>query len=157
MTTQQTERQVINLIAADRLAMPINSLGGKLDRMKPKLAQAVEMPGTNFHGERVYARVEAVNKEKARTLREGIDAFKEAHPQYGAILEGMIAQTRERKEVHLYFGVNEGSRLSAQDYMEVMSNLGFNERNAIELYPVLMDNSRKLARARDEERSVIIG
>lgn len=36
-----TERQLIELIATDRIEMPISSMSGKLKRQKPKLAQAV--------------------------------------------------------------------------------------------------------------------
>jgi len=156
--TNETERQLINLIAADRIYMPISSLDGKLKRMRPKLAEAVQMPDTSFIGERVYARVQDNSVQQSKGMRDAVNEFSTKFPEYGAILEGMIAEKREVKETALCFGVREGSRLAAQDYMEVMQNLGFNERNAIRVYPELMDTCRKLSRARDyRERSILIG
>lgn len=156
--TQETEKQIIDLIAADRLYVPISSLDGKLKRMRPKLAEAVDMPNQDFVGERVYARVEESTQSKAKGMRLAIDQFSREYPVHGKVLQEMIDSQREEREVALCFGVREGCRLAAQDYMDVMANLGFNERNAIQLYPVLMDTSRKIARARDyEERRILIG
>lgn len=156
--TQELERQLINLIAADRIGMPIKSLAGKIDRMKPKLAAGIILPGNEYQGERVHARVETETVQKAKKMSAAIDQFKREYPQQGEVLQGMIDEQRSERETALYFGVNVNCKLSAQDYMEVMGNLGFNERNAIQLYPVLMDASRKLSRARDyEERSILIG
>ncbi len=156
--TNETERQLINLIAADRIYVPISSLDGKLKRMRPKLAEAVQMPDAAFVGERVYARVTENTAQKAKGMRAAINEFSEKFPEYGVILEGMINEQRTEKEIALCFGVNSGCKLTAQDYMEVMTNLGFNERNAIRVYPELMDASRKLSKARDyEERSILIG
>jgi len=154
--TNQTERQLINLIAADRLFVPISSLDGKLKRMRPKLAQAVEIPGDSYSGERVYARVETDTTSKARGMKEGIEKFQNQYPAHGAILQDMIQETRQEKETNLYFGMNQDCRLNAEDYMQVMSSLGFNERQAIEFYPTLMDVSRRLSRTRTEERSILI-
>ena len=41
--------------------------------------------------------------------------------------------------------------------MGVMKSLGFTEAISRDLYPELMEVSRKLSRKRDEERSVMIG
>lgn len=156
--TNETERQLINLIAADRIYVPISSLDGKLKRMRPRLAKAVDMPDTFFEGERVYARVQDNSVQQSKGMRAAINEFSAKFPEYGIILEGMIAEKRETKETALCFGVNPGCKLTAQDYMEVMTNLGFNERNAIRVYPELMDASRKLSKARDYgERSILIG
>ena len=43
------------------------------------------------------------------------------------------------QEKHLYFGVNNGCRLTADDYMGVMGNLGFTQATARSLYQELMD------------------
>lgn len=156
--TNELERQIINLIAADRIGVPIKSLAGKIDRMKPKLAEAINLPEKQYQGERVYARVEETSVQKAKGMRAAIDQFKEMYPKQGELLQELIDEQRTERETALYFGVNPESKLSANDYMEVMGNLGFNERNAIQLYPVLMDTSRKISRARDyEERSILIG
>ena len=158
MTNDITERQIIDLIAADRIGIPLSSLDGKIKRMKPKLAENVYVKDA-FKGERVYARLETDDvTAKARTMKEGIATFSEQYPRYGKILEGMIAEERQARETNLYFGVNEGCRLTADDYLNVMQNLGFTEAGARSTYPVLMDVSRRISKARDgEERSIMLG
>jgi|SRR3989339_238515 len=154
------EQEVLTLIAQDRLYMPLSSMDNKLKRARSGLALAVadELGETRFQGSRVYAFVEEEDKQKARGMKEAIKEFAEEFPKYGAILEGKIAEKRAMKEKHLYFGTNPESRLTADDYMEVMQNLGLSEATSRSLYPELMTVSRKLKRARDgEERSVIVG
>lgn len=155
--TNETERCIINLIAADKIFVPVSSLKGKLERMKPKLAQVVSLPEGRYNGERVYARTEIETTSKARGMRSAIEQFSAEYPVHGAVLKEMIAEQREERSTALYFGVNPGCKLNASDYMNVMQNLGFNERQAIELYPALMDVSRRIARERDEERSILLG
>jgi len=154
-----TERQVLELIATDRIHIPISSMEGKLKRRKPKLGKAVDMRdyGATFEGDRCYARVESENKEKARGMKEAVAEFGAEFPKYGRILQGKIDEKRTSRETHLYFGTNEGSRLTADDYIGVMTDLGFTESGAKRLYPELMSISRNMSRKRDEERSVMIG
>lgn len=153
-----TEKKLIQLIATDRIEIPISSMSGKLKRQKPKLAKLVsEGFNVRFSGERAYARVVEENELKARGMSEGIAAFSEAYPKMGAVLKSYIDEKREEKEVHMYFGMNEGCRITADDYREVMANLGFGPAMSEELYPALMDISRNLSRKRDEERSIMTG
>ena len=153
------ERQVIALVAADRMDIPVSSMSGKLKRMKPKLAQAIIMPEdmNKYNGERVYARVENENEQKARGMKEGIEEFSKKYPQYGKILQGIIEEKREVRETHLYFGMQEGKRLTADDYLTVMADLGFGEVSARSLYHELVEVSRNISRKRDEERSIMLG
>ena len=154
---ENIERQLIELIATDRIDKPISSMSGKLKRAKPKLARAIELEGS-FEGDRTYARVENEDRTVARGMRNGIKVFAEAHPKYGEILDEMIKEERAKRETHLYFGMYDGCRLTSADYMGVMTNLGFSEATSERLYGELMDVSYKLARARDEtERSVLVG
>ena len=126
--------------------------------MKPKLASEITLPGNNYSGERVYARVENNSTtENARTMREAINYFAEQFPRHGKILNGLIEETRAAKETTLYFGVNPGCRLTADDYLGVMANLGFTEAQARNLYEPLLDTSRAIARKRGEERSILVG
>ena len=157
--TEVLERQLIELIAADRIDIPISSLSGKLKRLKPKLAAQVDITqyGNYFTGERVYARVETDETMKARGMKEGIEEFSKLYPRYGAVLTGLIEEKRIEKEVNMYFGINPGCKLTSEDYMGVMKNLGFSESGARNLYPELMDVSRKISRKRDEERSILVG
>jgi len=150
------ERQIIELVAADRFDIPISSMSGKLKRMKPKLAKGIILPDSSYAGERVYARIENKDELKARGLREGVDAFSEQYPKYGKILNGLIEQTRTEKETHLYFGMNDGKRLTADDYLGVIKNLGFSETVAKSLYTEIIEVSRNISRKREEERRIIL-
>jgi len=157
---ENIERQLTQLVATDRIDRPISSMSGKLKRAKPKIARAFaeDMSGSSYSTGRVYARIESVDKMKARGMREGIEAFSAAHPRYGTILNGYIEEERARSETHLVFGMTEGSRLTSGDYMDVMESLGFSQAAAENMYQNLMDASRKIARKRNEpERSVLIG
>ncbi len=153
---EKMERGIVELIAWDRIDIPISSLSGKLKRGKPKLGKALELEG-KYNGERVYARVETVNEQKARGMAEGIEKFCEKFPTEGKILSGYIAEQRKVSETHLYFGMNEGKRLTEDDYSAVLKNMGYSEGMAKNMYPVLIEASRKISKARDEERSVMIG
>lgn len=142
----------------DRIEIPISSMSGKLKRQKPKLAKTVDFENSkNYKGERCYARIESVDLEKARDVREGIDEFSKEYPKYGKILEGLIAQKRTVRETHVYFGMQDGCRLTEADYMGVMQSMGFTETTSRNLYPELMAVSRNLSRKRDEERRVMVG
>jgi hypothetical protein len=153
------ERQVIQLIATDRTEIPISSMSGKLKRKKPKLAQAIVLPDTNrYNGERVYANLREEDLDKARGMKEAIALFEQEFPKYGTILRGMIEKKRKLREKHLYFGVKDGCRLTADDYIGVMENLGLSEAAAKALYPEIIEVSRDLSRQRGyPERSILIG
>jgi hypothetical protein len=157
--TEQTERKILELIAADRFEIPVSSLSGKLKRLKPKLATKIDLNefGGKLNGQRVYARIEDEDNQKARGMKEAIELYKSQYPQQGAILQGMIDEVRIEKEKHLYFGINQGCRLTSADYMQVMSSLGFTGPQADSLYGTLIDVSRSISRKRDEERSILIG
>jgi hypothetical protein len=160
--TEALERQIIQIVATDRIDIPISSMSGKLKRQKPKLAQqvAAEIAG-RFSGDRTYARVQTSDvTEKARTMREAVDTFAEQYPRHGKILNGMIEEVRAAKETHLYFGMNDGARLSSDDYMSVMTGLGFSDTRAEGMYQELMQVSRNLSKTKaraDEERSILVG
>jgi hypothetical protein len=156
--TEDIERKVIEIVATDRVSIPVKSMAGKLDRQRPKLARDLGLKdGESFEGDRVYARVETENIEKARRLSDAVESFCADYRREGDILKGYIAEKRFEAETHLYFGVNPGARLSAEDYLGVMRNLGFTESTARSLYPELMEVSRQISRKRDEERSILIG
>jgi hypothetical protein len=157
--TDTIERKIIQLIAADRIDIPISSMSGKLKRQKPKLAEAISIPrGTRFNGNRVYARVEVEDRLKARSMSDAVAKYCEEHPAEGRVLTQYIEDERAVKETYLHFGVQEGKRLTAEDYLGVMQNLGFSEATSRSLYPELMDISRKMQAKREyAERSILIG
>ncbi len=155
------EEQIIKLVAQDRIEIPLSSMYQKLKKAKKGhaqgLASKLDEDSKEFEGTRVFAYTTEEDKERARGMKEAVAEFCTEFPKYGTILKGKIAEKRVRSEEHLYFGVNPGSRLTADDYMEVMQSIGLSEGTARSLYPELMDISRKLSRSRDEERSVIVG
>ncbi|GBE19668.1 hypothetical protein BMS3Abin17_00393 [archaeon BMS3Abin17] len=156
--TQNIERQIIELIATDRIYIPISSMNGKLYRTRPKLGKALGLSeGDSFEGERVCTRVEEGEQLKARTMKEAIDKFCEEYTRHGKILRGYIEEKRDEREVNLTFGMNEGCRLTEVDYMSVMKNLGYTDALAQKTLPGILDYSRRLSKKRDEERSVLIG
>jgi hypothetical protein len=155
------ERQIIKVIATDRISMPISSINGKLNRQKPKLAKSIDLDdyGNEFVGSRVYARVETDDvTAKARTITQALNEFAEKYPRHGKILYGLIEEKRQDKESNLYFGMNCGCKLTADDYMTVMTGLGFTEKTSSALYPELMYISRRMSKKKqDQERSILIG
>ena len=152
------ESQLIELIATDRIEIPLSSMDQKLRRSRLKKGRdiAKDLEET-YEGERVFAKVVEEDREKARGMKEAVAEFSEEYPKYGAVLKGKIAEKRITREKHLVFGVNENRRLTQDDYMNVMDSIGITPAVAKSLYPNLMDVSRKLANARQEERSVIVG
>jgi hypothetical protein len=162
MASENIERKLIKLVAVDRLYIPLSSMDNKIkNRIRPDAADEVVEGMTEetlYVGERVYARIEEDNKEKARSMKEAVAEFCNEYPREGQVLQGKIAEKRIQKEKHLYFGVNSGSRLTAEDYLGVMQDLGFTEIQARNFYPELMDVSRRISKKRDEaERSVLVG
>jgi len=153
---EELERKIIEIIATDRIDRPISSMSGKLKRKKSKLAKGVELKKKRFKGERVYARIEEDEVEKARGMKEGIELFCREYPTCGEILKGLIEEQRKLRETYLYFGMNPGCRLTRDDYVSVLVSLGFTETTAEKLYPDLIEISRKIARKRQEERSIMI-
>jgi hypothetical protein len=88
--TEQLEKQLIELIALDRIDRPISSMSGKLKRRKPKLVQAVNIDqyDVSFEGDRVWAMYDETDRSKARGMKEGIEKFSSKFPKYGKILNG---------------------------------------------------------------------
>ena len=156
------QKNIIGLIAEDRIELPFSSFRNKLQKRKltvaRDLADALGGVGSSFSDGRVYARVEAKDRSLARGMKEAIAEFSEEYPAYGNILKGKVAEKRGSREEHLYFGMEENSRLSGSDYLEVLKDLDISEHQAHRMYPALMESSRRLHYARDKtERSIIVG
>ena len=73
------------------------------------------------------------------------------------LIEDCSNEKRMSSERHLYFGVHNGARLTTDDYIGVMKSLGLSEQVARNLYPDLINVSRKLANSREETRSILVG
>lgn len=157
---EKLEKRLLRLIATDRIHRPISSMSGKLKRIQPKIAREVDLSsyGGRYSGERAYAEFVMEDKMKARGMKEGIEVFSSRYPRYGKILRGIIAEERLKRESHLYFGLKESKRLTADDYLAVMTDLGFSSGLAKKLYPELMEISRRMARKRQETtRRILVG
>jgi hypothetical protein len=154
------ETQIIDLIARDRIEVPLSSMDQKLRRGRltkaRTLAEAIGLGG-EFETERVYARVEDNERHRARGMKEAVTEFVTEYPAEGAVLKAKIAQKRVSRDRHLYFGTNPDKRLTRDDYVEAMESSGLTTHVAHMLYPVLMDVSRRLDSARGEERSIVVG
>ena len=91
---------------------------------------------------------------KVPCLREVLRADENGHQ--GEILQGLIAEERVKRETRLFYGLNEGCRLTSDDYVSVMTKMRFPETLAKNLYSELIDASRYIAKKRDEERSILL-
>jgi hypothetical protein len=153
------ENRIIALIAQDRLEIPLSSMYQKVKRVKSKEAKGLAeiLGASRFESGRAYAFVESEDKERARGMKAAVAEFCQEFPKHGVILQGKIAEKRVTAEEHLYFGVTPGSRLTTEDYLNVLQSLGLSEQTARNLYPDLINVSRKLAREREEERSILVG
>ena len=153
------EQEILQLIARDRLEIPLSSMYQKVKKAKQRDAKSLaeRLEDARFDGERTYAFKESEDKERARGMKEAVAEFAQEFPKYGQILLGKVAEKRTLAEEHLYFGVQQGCRLTTDDYISVMQSVGLTESVARGLYPDLINVSRKLAKAREEERSIIVG
>ena len=154
----EIEKYVRWLIASDILYRPLKSLGEKGLRRLDKTAGEISdlLKDKEEIGERVFAKVERKDEEKARTLREGISAFKKRYPLYGNILEDMIAEKRTKSNRYLIYGLQEGFKLGEEDYVRVMMDLGFDRREASSVYPHVIAVSERLKKAKVQAQRGIL-
>jgi len=160
--TQRTDLEVTirRMVANDILSKPLSSLGQKAERRRnalSKVANTLLSQGARTDLERAFVRREKSSQEKARTMREGINAFQEAHPRYGTILEGLIQEKRIKNNTQLVYGISEGFNLGLEEYRGVMRDLGMTTRQADAMYTHLLDISEQLGKAGEyEERTILL-
>ncbi len=153
----EIEKYIRNMVALDILSKPLSSLGGKAERRRDKNAKEIsDLIKEKEYGERIFARIEKRDEEKARTLREGIDVFNKEYSKYGIILEGMIKETRIQSNKYLIYGVQKGYSLGSEDYIRVMKDLGFERETACAMYPHLKEVSAKMGKANELEERLIL-
>ena len=156
----EIEKFVRWLIASDILYRPLKSLGEKGLRRLDKTAKEISdlLKEEEEVGERVFAKIEKKDEEeKARTMRQGINAFKKTYPEHGEILEKMIEEKRMKSNKYLVYGLQEGFKLGEEDYVRVMMDLGFDRREASSVYPHIIAISERLKKARVEaERRILL-
>jgi len=151
---------VRDLIASDVIYRPLKSLGEKgVRRLDSKARNIADLLKEREEvGERVHAKVERIKEEqKARTLKQGIEAFKRNHPKYGEILQGFIDETRMRQNRYLVYGLEGDFKLGEEDYLRVMMDLGFSRREASSIYPHIIAVSERLGKASEQdERKILV-
>lgn len=142
----EVEELVRELVALDIMWRELKSLGDKGDRRAKKLAAKIAgaiKEEANI-GPRVFARFEPDEHEKARTLREAVDKFKEDYPEQGQILEGYIKAVRMVKDTNLVYGLVAGSSLEPEAYRRALRGLRpdrkpMPDKLASALYPPVID------------------
>ena len=147
------------LIASDIVYRPLKSLGEKGLRRLNKIAISIVdlLEKGEEEGERVFARIEISEKEKARTLNEGIEKFTQQYPRYGQILRGIIAEKRLERDKCLVYGLKPDYKLGEEDYLKVMVDLGFSRREASSIYPHIIAVSERMGKEKESaERSMLI-
>jgi len=152
----ELESRVRRLIAADISYRVLNSLGEKGIRRLNKRAEEIAVLLDEEPQDRFFAKIEESSEQKARTMKEGIEAFKDKHPKYGEILENLIAETRQRRNKNLVYGLNQEYHLSEEDYVQVMMDLGFERREASAMYPHVLAISGRLGRADEHSKRAIL-
>jgi len=162
----ELEQRVRRMVSADITYRVLKSLGERgIRRLDKRAAEIVgllkyeEETKKREQRERFYADVKEIDEEeKARTLRQGIDTFKEEHPKYGEILENLIQETRENRNKYLIYGIQPGYNLSEEDHLQIFMDLGFERREASSLYPHILAISQRLKKANEQaERRILIG
>ena len=157
MTNEPLELQIVALTAMDRIDVPVSSMSGKLKRGKSNLAKGLALPDSKkYKGERVYARIDTEETKSARGMKEGIEKYCTQFPKQGEILQGMIDEERTKRETRIFYGLNDGCRLTREDYITVMTGMKYPEVMAGNLYEGLINASRYIAKKRDEERSILL-
>ena len=90
-------------------------------------------------------------------VRDGVNEFSSKFPKYGKILNGIIEEQRTVREKHLYFGMNDGKRVTGDDYLAVLEGMGLGPATAEKYLDVALDISRNLTKKRSDERSILVG
>ena len=155
----ELENKVRRLIAGDITSKVLKSLGDKGDRRLKKGAKEIvnllnegEEPNDRF-----CVGIKKTKEEKARTLRKGINAFKKKYSRYGDILEGIIAEKRIKRNKNLVYRLNKGYKLSEEDYVQIIMDLGFEKREASAMYPHILAISERLEKADEQmERTILL-
>jgi len=152
------EEQIRSLVALDDLKAPLSSLYQKMEKRHKGLAASLEGPiDAREDFGNANARLVYENNSKARAMKDGVSMFVEKFPSEGRELQKMIQAKRVVRETHLYFGLDDGRRLSKSSYLGAMESCGLSRDQAEEFYPALMDASREIGTAKYGERTRMIG
>jgi hypothetical protein len=162
MTNERTEPEklVRKLVAINDLRIPFSSLYQKNKKIEKEYALGIsDYVGQKADlGNSVSAYIKKESKQKARGMEDGINEFTKQYPHYGKILQGIIEEKREKKEVYLNYGLNEGYKLNDNEYVSVMRDLGIAETEAPVIFPMLMSISDRLKKKQKPGlRDILVG
>lgn len=164
MANASYEAEVRKLVAFDQMDIPLSALHNRVDRKHKALAVSLQEPvDENEDFGCAMAEVVYEDKKKAKAIREAVDDFCEQYPVQGRDLRKMIAVKRTARETYFCYGMPEGRRISSQDYMAALKDVGLTEGHAQALYPRLLEVSRTLQRVRGKRttssglRKVLVG
>ncbi|MFH1585717.1 MAG: hypothetical protein ABIB79_03035 [archaeon] len=158
------ETYIQKLVAFDNMDIPLSALHNRIDRKHKKLAETTGIlcdEGSDFGFALVNVTYD--NKQKARAIKDAVDQFCGEYPIQGRELRKMIAMKRTERETYLEYGLPEGRRISSQDYVAAMIDVGLSEVQARNFYPEVLEISRNLQRLRGKKttttglRKVLIG
>ncbi len=156
----EIEKRVRRLIASDITYRVLQNLGNKgIRNLDKKVTGILEyIVEKEIIGDRVFAEVVYEPEDKkARKISEAISIFKEKHTKYGKILQNLIDEKRKQESNYLIYGLKQGFKLSEEDYVQVMIDLGFEKREASSIYPHVLSISERLKKADEQaERKILI-
>ena len=164
---EQIEKNIEDLIVYDRVKSLYSSFSQKAERRVKDMANGIY--NRLVKDERipkdanVFASISNVTESNARGMKEGISEFKKKYPDYGKILEGLIEEKRDEKEIYLNFGIN-SKTLPDAAYLRIFRDLGISPENAHKIYATVDildglrkkkqdDNARKLLIDLDKKKS----
>jgi len=154
----EIEKLVRVLVASDITYRPLKGFGERGVRRLEKTAKEISvlLKEGEETGDRIFARIEKRDEEEARTIRQGIDAFKKEYPEMGEILESKITEKRMKNNKYLVYGLQTGFKLGEEDYLRAMMDLGVDRRVASSLYPHTIAISEMLKKAAEQAQRRIL-
>jgi len=158
----EIEKYVRWMVASDILYRTLNNLGEKGIRRLDKTAKNIFdlLEKKEEIGSRVIARIEELDEMKARTTKEGINEFCKKYPKYGAILKELIEEKRLKRNKYLIYGLKSDYKLSEEDYIQVIMDLGFDKREASAIYPHILSYAQNKVKegkaAENLERKILL-
>ncbi|MBR9677165.1 hypothetical protein GOV04_03420 [Candidatus Woesearchaeota archaeon] len=120
-----------NLVAYDTVKRTFDAITKRADRrLKPLATEVYDRLQSKQKFSKdaiVTADYRFEDKDKARTQSEGIKEFKQRHPKYGRILQGIIDETRQTKKRFLEFGLVKKATLPEEIYFSALESIGIPE------------------------------
>ena len=134
---EQIEKNIEDLIAYDRIKSLYSSFSQRAERREKDLAYGIynqiardeKIPTDS----KVFASITDITESNARGMKDGMQEFKKRYPDYGKILEGLIEEKRDEREVYLNFGIA-GKELPDAAYLRTFRDLGIDSEGAHKVY-----------------------